>query len=360
MDFLVSILIMHAFVIIMALMFGALGFMFFTAFTGNETAKKVLMGVSVGLFVLMFVVMIFMGIVNPAVFGYGFLQDDFHVVTQRGNILWGEDSLLVGDGEGGIPTEIYRIHGIDLDTGKRLFRGLMGADFEIIGTKGSLVWVEKDRQYVGLDFYTGTEKIVLNDQTLVQHSPQLKNGIYTFDLNRETLLLHVTAKDGTELSIDPSADFPLPQGDSASQSEPSHTYEVEDDRIVGGKWNTAFSFSDAAKKQLLDGNGRVLNNDLFFLHGRFLQFDPGSERIFIVSTPTLDEGNNQFIVRCMTSKGALVWEIQSSALEESNFMNIDAHPGAAFIYKDQFILTVGNTLFSMNISDGHIRWKNRL
>lgn len=356
MDFLASIMIMHGFVLVMGLMFGALGFMFATAIFRKEPVRKWLMGTSIGLFGAMFAVLIFMGILNPTIFGFGLIQDDFKFVAVQENVLWGEDSILMGDGDGGIASEMYRIQGIDLDKGTRVFRDLVGSSFDILGIKNGWVWAKKDQNLVGYDFATGGQKVLLNEQTIAKYSPKLEKGVFSYSLNPKTLLVDVTAKDGTEISVDPSADFTSSSVDIDDKKD----IEIEDTRITRDNYVQLFALSDVAKKQLTDGQGHVLNDQLFFLNGKFLQYDEKTQRVFVTSSTSLDVNDKGYVLRCLSLKGDLMWELKDSDLEESNFLNIEPRPDAAVIYKDQLILAAGNVLFSLNISDGHVKWEVRL
>lgn len=356
MDFLASIMIMHGFVVVMSLMFGALGFMFATAIFRKEPVRKWLMGISIGLFGVMFAVLIFMGILNPTIFGYGLIQDDFKFIAVQGNVLWGEDSILMGDGDGGISSEMYRIYGVDLDKGTRVFRNFMGPNFDILGIKNGWVWAKRDKNLVGYDFATGGQKVLLNEQTITKYSPKLEKGVFSYNLNPKTLLVDVTTKDGTEISIDPSADFIS----SSVAVDHENDLEIEDTRIIRDNYAELFALSDAAKKQLMDGQGHVLNDQLFFLDGKFLQYDEKTQRVFITSSTSLDVNDRGYVLRSLSLNGDLMWELKDSDLEESNFYNIEPRPDAAVIYKDQLILAAGNVLFSLNISDGHVKWKTQI
>jgi|GEM_PF-6570366 len=359
MDFLATVFIYHGFLSIMTIMIAGFGILFTSTFFKEKGYVHKLISVISGfLLVLAFILMILIGILNPTLFGFGYIQDDFKKIALKGNILWAEDSLLMGDGEGGSEESMYRIHAVDLDNGKELFRKPMGDMFHLIGMKGNLAWVQKENDIVGLDFLSGDEKIVLNEKSLMKYSPKLTSGIFKFELNPETLKVEVTAKDGTEVTIDPSEDSGSSQL-STGALEDDNGYQIEDDYISKND-TQLFSLTDAAKRQLADGQNHVLNNDLGFLNGRFLSYDPITQRVFILSYPTLDEKNKDFIVRCLSSQGDLLWEIKSSDLDNNYLINPYPWPGLGFVYQDQFILNDGDLVVSLNISDGKVHWQTRM
>ncbi len=155
--------------------------------------------------VLPFLLFIFVDFINPYLLGLGYTTDNFEVVVHEENVLWGmDDWFLSGGGYGSVI--VYRIQGIDLDTGKKLFRRSIADYFKAQGNKNELVWVstgEELADLLGIDLKTGQTKITINEKYLIKNFPELSKGVHKYTYNPKTSLVDVISKDGKTLSMDP-------------------------------------------------------------------------------------------------------------------------------------------------------------
>lgn len=123
------------------------------------------------LVILAGLVIFFVGaILNVHIFGCGYVRS-FDEAFIQGDTLIAVDHLADGDDIGKIE-EAYRLHGVDLRTGKKRFRIMLGDDYpRIIAYSSTTVVVRYGQEVAGRDSYVGYD---------------LQTGEKVFDIDRKS------------------------------------------------------------------------------------------------------------------------------------------------------------------------------
>ncbi len=322
--------------------------------------------VSIGIIVflcLVFGCWFFVSQINPYYLGYGYSTDKFEVVAQEDNILWGMNRWVISGVRRSGPT-IYRIQGLNLDSGRKLFRRLIKNHVApVVGSKNGIVWTSKDKDFVGMDLRSGKTRIAINEKSLIEKFPVLAKGIYQYNFNPKTSLFDVLSKDGFRISVDPTTNKKV---DHPIEPVTDSKYKIDEHYGISEKlsdsseyYSTAFAFDrEDSRNKLIDKDGHILNNDLTFLEGSFLLFDKPSSKLLLMSYETLDR--KEFILRCVSLNGELLWEAKQHDLKIGDFFNSEPKFSNASVYKDKLIVAFEGFVVSLNASNGHVNWLTRM
>ncbi len=329
--------------------------------TEKYLPRKLFIALILFFVVLPFACWLFVAQINPRYVGYGYSTDNFKVVVQQDNVLWGMNKWTIS-GTHNRGSGIYRIQGINLDSGKKLFKRLIPYHFKTIGHKNHLVWASTGKDIVGMDISSGETRITINDNNLMKKFPKLARGVYKFSFNPKTSLFDVLSKDGFRISIDPVANT---QVNHPVESVTKSIYKIDDQGIlenlssISEDYARIIAFDQGNIKQnLLDKNRQALNKDLTFLKGKFLLFDNVASKALIMSYETLDK--KEFILRCLSLDGKLLWEAKQHDLKVGDFFNAKPEFEKALFYKDKVIMAFDGFVFSLDSSDGHLNWLTRM
>jgi hypothetical protein len=112
------------------------------------------------------------------------------------------------------------------------------------------------------------------------------------------------------------------------------------------------------RKGLFDNNNHRLNENLFFLDGEFLLFDKSSQVFITLSYETLDKIN--FILRCISTEGKLIWETKQAKLKVGNFFNKKPILEKSFFYQDNIVYYFTGFAFSLKTNNGEVNWLTKL
>jgi outer membrane protein assembly factor BamB len=303
---------------------------------------------------LPFVIFLFLCVLNPYFLGYGYATDNFEVAARNDNALWGVNYWILPGGEGTGSSISYRIQGLELDGGKIYFRRIMPDFFEVLGQKDGTVWVSDGNDVLGMDIKTGMTKVTVNEKNLAQQFPELSGGVHEYKLNPQTLLFDVTSKLGAKISVDPLTGT---KAEPVPQPEDKERYEMLD-TVITENYQTHIALKGDVVEKLVDGTGKIINDDVTFLEGKFILHDRASGRVVILSYATLDK--NEFIVRSFTANGKLLWEARQGQLGVGDIF-IPAPPfETAFYYKDSVIIAFDGFVMSLDKSTGKPNWVSRM
>ncbi len=333
----------------------------FLGFGISIIAKKIPPKVSMTL-ILFFVVLpftcwIFASQINPRYVGYGYAVKDFKVAVQEDSVLWIINSSWISNySETGGESEImYRIQGLNLDSGTKLFRKLIPDEFETLGHKNHLVWASTGKGIIGMDLMTGETRITVNEQNLMGQFPEFAKGVYEYKYNPKTFLIDVISQDGLRISVDPVSNVKV---DHPIESATEEHYEVNNYGISKKYEKSIISLDRNVRQKLVNQYGDVLNNDLVFLKGKFLLFDEPSSKVLVMSYETLDKKG--FILRYLSLDGKLLWQAKQHDLKVGDFFNAEPEFEKALFYKDKVIMAFEGFVFSLDSSDGHLNWLTRM
>ncbi len=309
---------------------------------------KIPLSVSV-LGVLFILSYLFLNYINPYFTGYGYATDNFEVVAQEDNVIWSMNSWGVSENlaPGGGTEIAYKIQGLTLDSGTKLFRRLIMNKCEVLGNKNHLVWLSINKEIIGMDLMSGKTRITVNEENLMKKFPDLAKGVYQYKFNPKTSLFDVKSKDGLNISIDPVANVKIDHPIERIAENLGYDISKKDKK-------NGVTFNGAIKQNMIDQTGHVINKDLTFLAPESILFDEPSGKSIIMSYETLDK--KAFILRCLSLDGKLLWEAKQHNLKIGNFLNPEPKFAKAFFYKDKAILAFYGFILSMDVSNGHVNW----
>lgn len=319
--------------------------------------QKVYIAFTAAFVVIPMVCAFFVGLINPYFFAFGYATDNFEVVANEENVLWGMDYwILPGGGDaGGGSSIVYRVQGLNLDDGRKMFRRPIADLFEVHGQNDGLVWASADHhELVGIDIKTGQTRVIVNEEYLTKNFPELAEGVHEYRYNPETRLVDVVSKIGTKISVDPVKKIkvePNPKEESAER------YEMYDSGI-SENYRTILTLQGDTVEKLADGEGNILNDDVTFLEGKFILHDRASGRVVILSYATLDK--NEFIVRSFTEKGELLWETGQSELGVGDIFIPHPRFEKALYYQGNAIVAFDGFVMSLDKSTGKPNWVSRM
>lgn len=305
-----------------------------------------------------FFIWLFVSEINPSYFGYGYSTNNLNIVSHQDSALWGIDYYVQSGGGIGSST-IYRIQGINLNNGKKLFKKMFSYAYDIEGTFHQLVWMktevaEDEFELEGINIFTGKTVNVITKNSLQQNVPELSSGVYEFSYNSKTNLLDVISKDGLKINVDPEN---YAKKDSAIENDVRSN--IDKYSIHDLKGNTIITMiRDGEREKLYDKTRQVIPSNLFFLKGQFICLDTISQSVFTFSYETLEQKN--FLIRSVSYSGKLLWEVNQQTLGVGDFFVSEPNFETSFIYKDALILGLNGFVFSLNKKTGELNWLTRL
>lgn len=297
------------------------------------------------LIIILLAVLIFINLLNPLFFGYGYVEQTKQIYLAD-NILVGIDYLIFGGNDGGLGTESYRIHGINLDNGTKIYRRLVGEKFQFQGLNKGIIWVMQDKNLIGYNLITANPQIIINAQILEQKFPIFSQGIANFELNQEDFTLLVKTKDGFEYFLQPLTMTIVDKSPSPVQVVSTYP-DLQD-----------FALNNQIRKQLTRFD-QIINQNLFFIEGEIINIDSFSQKLIVKSYETTDK--KDFILSVLSFEGKLLWQLRRNNLIPKDFFyqgNEDLTQ--AVFYANNLILAIGGTIVSVNAEDGKIYWQTRL
>jgi len=310
--------------------------------------------------------------INNSILGLGKVNH-FRKALIHKNILFASDYIVEGSGTGGIRGSgggkkyfHWRLHGLNLDTGKKIFRVFPNQSYQkIAGFTNELFIIERGRarfgmdlpyqadNYIAYDIQTGDEKFMLSEQFLEKNNPTFANLINGFTFKNEHFI--VTSKDGEEFTLN-NFNFklsPIPL-DSTKVFQPSN-FMAEEEVDEGDTFTNlhGLKFSGDIRKQILDEKGNILNKKNFFIDGGFLQAFLNKKIITILSYTATD--HSETIISGVFYNGKLAWQIT-----ELKNLSIEGSYSFSFIYNENLILIIGGTVLAIDPETGTINWRTDL
>jgi outer membrane protein assembly factor BamB len=311
----------------------------------------------IAVMLLPFLTWLFIGEINPSYLGYGYSTNGLDIIAHGDNALCVMDYITQSAGKGG-SIAIYRIQGLNMNTGIKEFRKLISHKCEAQGANNNLVWIKvkegrNDYNLTGITINSGETIKTITKDYLTQHVPELNAGVYEFDYNPKTLLLDVTSKDGLKLAINPESNAKI---DSVAEKEVRRNLDTH--VITDNAGNRIITLDrQGEREKLADKNGKTIPSDLFFLKSQFLQIDTIAQQVFIFSYQTLEKKN--FLIRCVSLDGKLIWEASQENMKVGDFFESEPRFRDSFFYKENLIVGVDGFVFSLNKQTGQLNWVTR-
>jgi|GEM_PF-6909475 len=308
-----------------------------------------------GMVVLVFVLTLFLNGINAGYIGYGYCSGRFKVLACGDDVLWGIDEFAgVNDNP-----KIYRIQGLHLQSGAKLFRKLIRSHFEYIGYKKRLMWAyieENGKNVIGMDPFTGKTRLTTDEYNLMKRVPEFSKVICQSSPGTLSPLATIASGRGLRL-LDEESDAHPAGGYSSDSGVNENEFELSSDRLTLNK-HKVITFGNAENQNLTDDRGNILNDELTFYSGQFLLFDERNEKLVTMSYTTPQ--NKEFVLRYLSKDGKLVWKVRQSDLAVGDVFNPEPDFEKAFIYNENLIFVFEGFVFSLDSFNGRLNWMTRM
>lgn len=313
----------------------------------------------------LFTILIF----NPTYFGYG-KSIGMKQAMIEGNGLYILDYRLQAGGEGDDPTPYYRVHVVDLKSGEKKKRFLIGPSADILFVNGKEIVVE---EYGKPHFYNAeTGKLISawSEETLPELYPELKPGVA--QMQRYDEWVKVTSKDGQQWvlnmrdhKITSQENLPSSWQNTKGNSHPLEATEDGFLRETDGQKDYASSISlegktyDDRRKQLRNSSDSLLNKELFFVEGRPVAVSEKDNVLIILHYETTDKMN--FIITGVSLDAKKkIWELRQTTLHPNGDDTPTETCWTSDIASGILIFCAEDEVITIRMKDGEIFWEKTL
>ena len=352
MDFIITFFKNYGFFSLFGLFVISLLLAWFIKYRKKRAVLKSILTALILVFII-FIFSFFLNAINSKHIGFGYCNGRFKVLACGDNILWGMDEFKSKN-----DSKIYRIQGLNLDNGKKLFRKLIDHPFEYIGYKKHLMWAyteEGGKNVIGMDPSSGKERLTTDEYNLMKRVPEFSKIIYRYSSGAHSPLAALASKNG--LRIEESEIEKKPGGYSVKKIDSQNDYELSAQKFSASNGNV-IAFGTEEKQKLQDAKGDILNNELIFYSGAFLLFDERAEKLVTLSYTGPEK--KEFILRYLSTDGNLVWKVKQSDLKVGDLFNSEPAFEKVFIYKEQLIFVFEGFVFSLDSFNGQLNWLTRV
>ncbi|TND00503.1 MAG: hypothetical protein FD123_4364 [Bacteroidetes bacterium] len=306
--------------------------------------------------------------INPNAWGFGPAIDIENIkADDRSAAVF--DYILEAGGEGDDPTPMYRVHMIDLKTGEKKFRKLLGPSFELVAlTKDAVVAERGNMELVFIDRNDGHELARMNRETLPGLYTELAPGIDQVNIDRYDMTMHVSVITGKHftISMNDRSISPMTENARSIKDTAGPNLKAEDGsirerkkygepvllKLEGQSWN------DKVKK-LKSPDDSIINMQLEFLDGKFAGVNEKLQVAFILHYETTK--NLHFLLSAVSLDGKKVlWQIKQKDLtvEEREIPALVCTAMAESL--DGLLLSANGTVMLIDAATGKVSWVNSL
>lgn len=317
--------------------------MFLGLFIKSEKINGLVVKAFVGGFGLMFFLIFFMSMINTDLLGAGYIKK-FDELAIREHALIAIDHLNSGDGEGN-SWEHYRLHGVELPSGKKLFRTLLGVNYiGIAGYSQNTVWIEVNGEaFEGYDLTTGKKTAKVTKEILATKIPELSVGVESYSFLKNKNTLDVRAKNGLTYEVDALKLTVITQKNEAAMQS-----EIQ----------PPFKLSSSVRKKIIGKNDRVLNPNLELIEGEILANYPDLKIVTAIGFESTDK--KIFTLYGLSFEGKVLWQISQSELKLEDFYSTQNYYNGSIKFDQNLVVGVSGFLVSIDIKNGQVEWKERL
>lgn len=309
---------------------------------------------------------IVLGATNQLVCGFGF-SDTLAPVGRRGDVMLLQAVSETED------SSSYRLYGINLETGKQLFRRNFRSrnlEGKLEAWNGSHIWFNPTKRMLhsssreifavsaatgetlfeldagdlakkaGLKAVIGKIESVTGDNTVIV---QTKDGLWTeIDPVKFSALRQ---QDNPIIPINPAADFRIEKADCVTSVRVKEIlWRLE------GNPRMRLMFDE-------DGGDRVPGAPgMAFIHGCFVKAFSDIDRIPVLSWE--DSDRKHFLLHVFSADGKMLWQLEGRKLEDLGMPS--GPPSVITRNRDSLVLLLGGHMVSININSGNINWHLRL
>ncbi|MES2774033.1 MAG: hypothetical protein V4722_07600 [Bacteroidota bacterium] len=286
----------------------------------------------------------------PGRLKYGFVENFKYQIAQPNTpFIWALDEIKLSSRGNSRTRSYFRIHCIEITTGKRIFRKTLDVSTRFMGFKSDTVWFRQEiwetfltrksqyKNVITAYRFPFEQKLLTIDDDLLDRPGQLKNmpdrsnnEYLTFDMNRS--LYRVKTIDGYYHYL--STDLKLKQ----SVTEPLTT-SSPDQRFPSFE---SHGYKRSHFKNPLTGK---IFNQATYINPIFLAAEKDQHFVFFLSYETVSE---EFpVVNCIDNEGNPIWT-----------KRIKSKPGFAGIYKNIFYISTNGSITGFDIQTGTVVWTN--
>ncbi len=367
-------------------------------------SRKVTIGATV-IIVVSLATYFFISYLNPNYTCIGYSTKSFEVIKQQDNVLACIDDFASTNGKA-LSRTIYRLQGLDLNTGKILYQLSGDNYFDLLGQQNEISWYQsayKKIDITGINIKTGKVFLLVNEYYLVKILPELQAGVYTCVFNKNTQLFDIVSKDAKHVSVNlistkindstvnlESAkhyiitkyeiknNFKNLISQTYTKTQREHLDSIRDKQL---KSNLSYAELDAEyeklpdnaykeyaesfislrgkdRQQLYDQNGELLNKELDFLKSEFVLYDSIEKNVYILSYKTLEK--LEFKLTCVSIKSKLLWEANQKDLNIGDFFAKYPKYIRSLFYNNQAIFAFEGFVLSLNKNNGTVNWHKRM
>jgi hypothetical protein len=300
----------------------------------------------ISIMVLFAIVLYFIGRGFAPIFSDIFASENVICLIQR--ITSHDDDLGI------IETVRYRLHIIDNQTGRRLFKKKMGQnDMEVLLLKNEKLMIKVRVPQLPdifrlMDTKSWQILIEYSNETLPQMFTEFSSGVAEeIDFDNESKLLYAYAKDGKRWYIDANERKILTDKDNQERRQ-DHIYQN----------NAPIRLEGDKIKQIQNQRGVIVNPETTFLEGKLLTFNKILKKYIVVSYDTTDKTNPT--LHCLNSEHEIIWQVDKNKLKFNSRAKKQADMSVAAFIGDKVVFNYGGVIYLANSQDGNILWQNEI
>lgn len=258
---------------------------------------------------------------NPIYWGYG---NGVEVAGLRanGNTVAVMDYILEAGDEASEPTPHYRVQMLDMQTGEKKCRTLVGPNAELYYLDATELLLHRyPDELLFIDVQNGAKKATFSKETLPGIFPEMKAGIDEFHPNYFENGLSVTCKDGKSYYVDYRT-RKIEQKPEANKTKPAEgSLRCSDDALVRTEKGsdkyimrlTGNGWSDKLKK-LKTPDDSLINKELEFLDGKLVAVAAADSVMLILHFETTEHKNFRLSALTLDGKKQL-WQFRQEDMQ---------------------------------------------
>jgi hypothetical protein len=298
---------------------------------------------------------LFVGMLNPMYFGYGFAFK-FDKVVKNDQYICLIDNINSSSSKEAIDALVFRLHTLDAQTGTRRYRKLIGDQVDILEIEDNVLMYGGYSNLHFLDIEKGTIFKTLNKETLPTLYSEFQAGVDAVIYDPNDKIIRVNLKNGKTYFVAPFS-FKIVENNA-----PSYYKKLENDRSYPSPAAVDVDLypkeNNSKISVLKNGQGKVLCNDLEFLEGSIIaRFEDTHQFIVLHFT---DTDKTAFIISCISNDCKKLWEIRQQDLKANDWLNKEPLMHVYTTQNHHLIFNVGGFVYAVNSEDGSILWKSRL
>ena len=261
--------------------------------------------------------------------------------------------------------DMYRLFVVDIENGKRLYRGYMGLNVKWLKDKDNLVLFSNSKTYDVFDIEKTEFVRKIDKQYLVNKFTQCSAGIESIDFIKDFMILKV--KNGRNYYYEPFDDKIVEEPDSAHYLYKKFScYYDKITYIENGRERDIYKF-----KPLKPGEKRTHLFQLFkgeheplicseesFIEATCIGFFPENNLMVILSYETTDKV--KYLITALDMNLKMVWKINHETLAASDFFSAKQPLVTdAVLVKNNIYFGIGGFVYCIDRVNGRIKWKQR-